>query len=155
MKSLGRQESILHFKSLIESEPLRIDEEEREEEQIASENYDLATTQEGDLSIAIIPLGNQIDLSESIIPATAAPIDTAANTILPPQSLLPNATFAKENAALSNENQPSGLKTLKQQCIPVKPDNLHISKEIVNEEVLKTLFIEAQLLLDHDASLHH
>ena len=114
MKSLRRQECILHFKAFIEFEPVRIDEEEREEEQIASENYDLATTQEGDLSIAIIPLGNSIDSSESIIPATAAPIDTASNTILPPQSLVPNATFAKENAASSNENQPSGVKTLKQ-----------------------------------------
>ena len=77
------------------SELRRIDEEEQEEGEIAPENYDLATTQESDHNIAFIPLGNPIDSSESIIPATAAPIDMVANIILPPQSLVPNATFAK------------------------------------------------------------
>ena len=152
-KSLGRQERILHFKAFMELEPVRIDEEEQEEGEIASEDYDLSTAQEGDHGIAFIPLENPIDSSESINPSTALPIDMAAHTILPPQSLVPDATFAKENAASLNANQPNGVKTLKQRCIPVKPKDLHISNEIINEEVLETLFKEAQLLLNEDASI--
>ena len=152
-KSLGRQERILHFKAFMEFGPVRIDEEEQEEGEIASEDYDLSTAQEGDHGIAFIPLEYPIDSSESINPSTAVRIDMAAHAILPPQSLVPNATFANENAASLNDNQPNGVKTLKQRCIPVKPKDLHISNEIINEEVLETLFKEAQLLLNEDASI--
>ena len=53
-KSLGRQERILHFKAFMEFEPVRIDEEEQEKGEIASEDYDLSTAQEGDHGIAFL-----------------------------------------------------------------------------------------------------